>query len=53
MPCVPAMTGPWMPGAPKTLIGGKPALVTGSTAMCAWGGVVTITAPGAVKTIVD
>jgi uncharacterized Zn-binding protein involved in type VI secretion len=53
MPCVPAMSGPWAPGAPTTLIGGKPALATGSTAMCAWGGVVSITAPGAMKTIVS
>ena len=46
MPCVPALTGPWAPGAAQTSIGGKPALVAGSTAMCAWGGVINITFPG-------
>ncbi|WP_372728287.1 DUF4280 domain-containing protein [Nocardioides sp.] len=51
MPCVPVLPAPWKPGAPKTLIGGKPALVSGSTCQCAWGGVVTITYPGAVSTM--
>lgn len=50
MPCVPAMAGPWKPGASKTLIGGKPALVSGCTASCAFGGVVSMTLTGAMKT---
>ncbi|MCW2540377.1 MAG: hypothetical protein JWN95_2102 [Frankiales bacterium] len=50
MPCIPAIAGPWMPNAPQTLIGGTPALVAGSTCMCAFGGVISITMPGAVRT---
>lgn len=50
MPCVPAVTAPWQPGAPKTLVGGKPALVSGSTCICAWGGSVQLTFTGAVRT---
>lgn len=52
MPCVPALAGPWVPGAPRTLIGGKPALAAGSTAMCVWGGVINITFPGNTTTLV-
>ena len=29
MPCIPVVAGPWKPGAAKTMIGGKPALVIG------------------------
>lgn len=50
MPCVPTIAGPWKPGAAKTTIGGKPALVSGSTCNCAFGGVVSMTMPGAVRT---
>ncbi|MCU1658328.1 MAG: hypothetical protein JWO57_2984 [Pseudonocardiales bacterium] len=49
MPCVPVTT-PWIPAAPRTLIGGTPALVSGSTCMCAWGGVIQMTMAGAVRT---
>ena len=49
MPCVPVTT-PWTPGAPRTLLGGMPALTTGSTCNCSWGGVIQITFPGAVRT---
>jgi hypothetical protein len=50
MPCVPTIVGPWKPGASKTVIGGKPALVSGSTCNCAYGGMVSMTMTGAVKT---
>lgn len=50
MPCVPMPAGPWKPGAPKTLIGGKPALVSGSTCNCTWGGVISMSMPGAIRT---
>jgi hypothetical protein len=50
MPCIPVITGPWQPGAAKTLVGGKPALVSGSTCICAWGGSVQLTFTGAVRT---
>ena len=50
MPCIPTMAGPWKPGAMKTTIGGKPALVSGSSCNCAFGGMVSITMTGAMKT---
>jgi len=50
MACQPVIVSPWSPGAPTTTIGGKPALVSGSMCNCAWGGVVSMTMPGAVKT---
>jgi hypothetical protein len=45
-PCIPATTSPWTPGAAKVMIDGQPALHSGCTAMCMWGGVITISAPG-------
>lgn len=52
MPCVPATPAPWLPGSPTVLIGGKPALQDSSMLMCAWGGVIRITAPAQVTTLV-
>jgi hypothetical protein len=48
MPCIPVIPAPWAPGSPTVLIGGIPALNNTSQAMCAWGGVITITSPGQV-----
>ena len=45
-PCVPATTAPWTPGAAKVMVDGQPALHSACTAMCMWGGVITITNPG-------
>jgi len=50
MACQPVITGTWVPGAPRTMVGGQPALVAGSTCVCAWGGTVSMTMPGAVRT---
>jgi uncharacterized Zn-binding protein involved in type VI secretion len=50
MPCVPAIVGPWLPGALRTLVAGTPALSMGSQCMCAWGGAITMTMPGAIRT---
>jgi hypothetical protein len=50
MPCVPVVPAPWAPGAPTTLVGGKPMLVAPSTATCAYGGVISLTNPGATTT---
>jgi uncharacterized Zn-binding protein involved in type VI secretion len=50
MPCMPAVVGPWKPGAPRTLLAGTPALVSGSTCNCAWGGLISLTLPGAMRT---
>lgn len=52
MPCVPVVVAPWAPGSPTTLLGGIPALTAGSTCQCAYGGVIAITVPGAVRTLV-
>jgi Domain of unknown function (DUF4280) len=41
-PCTPAVNTPWTPGATKLNIGGRPALHQGCQAMCAWGGLITI-----------
>lgn len=49
MPCIPVTT-PWIPVAVRTLIGGQPALTSGATCTCAWGGAIQITFPGAVRT---
>lgn len=50
MPCVPVVPAPWHPGATTTLIGGFPALVAGSSCLCAWGGQIMVTMPGAMQT---
>jgi hypothetical protein len=49
MPCVPVTT-PWIPSS-ETLIGGEPAVTLGSTCQCAYGGVISITFPGATRTL--
>lgn len=46
MPCVPVFPAPWTPGSPTVLIGGKPALNNSCKLMCAYGGTVSIAAPG-------
>lgn len=50
MPCVPTVVGTWLPGAPRTTLGGEPALTAGSQCMCAYGGVITMSMPGATRT---
>jgi hypothetical protein len=49
-PCVPAIAGPWAPGAATVQIGGKPALNSTSKCTCAWGGVVQINFAGQATT---
>ena len=46
MPCVPVLPAPWVVGSPTVLIGNMPALNDSAKLMCAWGGVIQITAPG-------
>lgn len=50
MPCVPLVAGAWVPPAAQTTIGGKPALAMPAQCMCAWGGVIVISNPGATRT---
>lgn len=45
MPCIPVIPGPWIPGSPTVLIGGKPVLNNTCKLMCAYGGVIQITNP--------
>ena len=52
MPCIPVLPAPWVPGSPTVLVGGVPALNTNSMLMCAWCGVIKITAPGQVTCVV-
>ena len=49
MPFMPVIAGPWMPGSPKLLIGGRPALTSDSRLMCHWGGLIRIAFPGTVN----
>jgi hypothetical protein len=46
MPCVPVLPAPWVTGAPTVLIANMPALDNQAKLMCAWAGVIQITAPG-------
>ena len=49
-PCVPAPTGPWIPGQPKVIIKGRPALTNSCKLICAMGGIITITNAGTTHT---
>jgi len=46
MPCIPAVVLPWVPGSPKVLIGGTPALNDSSQCVCLWAGIIQITFSG-------
>ena len=46
MPCIPAVTTPWMPGNPQVLVQGQPALMRSCCNMCMWGGQITFTTDG-------
>jgi Domain of unknown function (DUF4280) len=52
MPCVPATSAPWVPGAVTVPLRKAPALDQTSTCMCNWAGVITFTKPGTTKTMV-
>lgn len=52
MPCIPTTVAPWMPGSPTVIVGNAPALTAQSQLMCAWGGVIQISFPGQVTTVV-
>ena len=52
MPCVPATTAPWAPGATTVVIASMPALDNLAKCMCNWGGVISIANPATVKTMV-
>jgi hypothetical protein len=52
MPCIPATSSPWVPGSPTVMLGHQPTLNSTSMCMCNWGGQISITQPGTVKTMV-
>jgi hypothetical protein len=52
MPCIPATSAPWVPGAPTVLIAKMPALDNVSKCMGNWGGVISIANPGTTRTMV-
>ena len=52
MPCIPATTEPWTPGASNVLLGNMPTLDNVSELMCMWGGVITFVTPGEMTVMV-
>lgn len=52
MPCIPTTPAPWAPGSPTVLVGNMPALPAQSKLICIWGGVIQISFPGQVTTVV-
>lgn len=52
MPCIPTIVAPWMSGSPTVQVRDIPALTTQSKLICVWGGVIQITFPGQVTTVV-
>jgi hypothetical protein len=50
MPCWPVPAGPWISPVIRTSAGGIPLLAAGGTCICAFGGVITVQMPGAVRT---
>lgn len=41
-PCVPAIAGTWTAVRPKCIVGGKPCLTSEATAVCSYGGTMSI-----------
>lgn len=46
MPCTPVPAGPWMPGVPQVLVGGKPAVNDTCKLTCSYGGMIQFTNSG-------
>ena len=46
MPCTPVPAGPWAPGVPQVLVGGKPAINNQCKLTCAYGGMIQFTNSG-------
>ncbi len=51
-PCVPALTGTWIPSKPSVLVDGKTILTSDCQLMCMYAGAVTVVSPGQAKTVV-
>ena len=52
MPCIPATAGPWAPGSPTVMVGGKPAVNNTCKCMCSYGGVIQAVSPAQQTTMV-
>jgi hypothetical protein len=52
MPCIPATSSPWMPGAPTVMLANMPALNNSSKLMCMWAGVIEVVSPGQVNHLI-
>ncbi len=50
--CIPTLPAPWMPGSPTVLLANMPVLNNSSQCMCAYGGVITFSFPGATTEMV-
>jgi hypothetical protein len=50
-PCVPAVADPWAPGIPLVQVGGQAAVNATCKCKCSYGGVISITTPGAKQTL--
>ncbi len=46
MPCTPVIVAPWQPGSATVHVRGRFALSDDSTCRCAYGGVISVVAPG-------
>ena len=46
MPCIPAVTAPWVPGSPTVQIANMPALTNSCKAVCTYGGMIQFSMPG-------
>jgi hypothetical protein len=52
MPCIPATTAPWAPGAPTVLLANMPSLDNTCKLMCMWAGVIQVVSPGQMTHII-
>lgn len=46
MPCIPATSTPWVPGAVTVLLANQPSLDNTCKLMCNWAGVISVVMPG-------
>ena len=50
--CLPVIPGPWVPGSLTVMVGNQPVVNNSCQLMCAYGGVITISFPGATTEMV-
>jgi len=52
MPCIPNIVTPWTPANPTVLVGNMPIINNSSMLNCMWLGLITVSNPGEMSTIV-